>query len=229
LKFIISSGAAISESNKELLAQLLPHVVLKNIVGSSESGPQAEESETEEFTPRPGAVILAEDKSKIIDSSVEQIGWLATSGHIPLGYLNDAKKTSSTFPVVEGVRYSIPGDRVVSLGDGRFRFMGRDSLMINTGGEKVFVEEVEEALKAHPAVHDVLVVGRPSERWGQEVVAIVSFKVSPASDEELLAAASVKIARYKLPKAIIAVDTVQRSPAGKGDYRWAQSVASSAT
>ena len=229
LKFIISSGAAISESNKELLAQLLPHVVLKNIVGSSESGPQAEESETEEFIPRPGAVILAEDKSKIIDSSVEQIGWLATSGHIPLGYLNDAKKTSSTFPVVEGVRYSIPGDRVVSLGDGRFRFMGRDSLMINTGGEKVFVEEVEEALKAHPAVHDVLVVGRPSERWGQEVVAIVSFKVSPASDDELLAAASVKIARYKLPKAIIAVDTVQRSPAGKGDYRWAQSVASSAT
>jgi fatty-acyl-CoA synthase len=229
LKFIISSGAAISESNKELLAQLLPHVVLKNIVGSSESGPQAEESETEEFTPRPGAVILAEDKSKIIDSSIEQIGWLATSGHIPLGYLNDAKKTSSTFPVVEGVRYSIPGDRVVSLGDGRFRFMGRDSLMINTGGEKVFVEEVEEALKAHPAVHDVLVVGRPSERWGQEVVAIVSFKVSPASDDELLAAASVKIARYKLPKAIIAVDTVQRSPAGKGDYRWAQSVASSAT
>jgi fatty-acyl-CoA synthase len=229
LKFIISSGAAISESNKELLAELLPHVVLKNIVGSSESGPQAEESETEEFIPRPGAVILAEDKSKIIDSSVEQIGWLATSGHIPLGYLNDAKKTSSTFPVVEGVRYSIPGDRVVSLGDGRFRFMGRDSLMINTGGEKVFVEEVEEALKAHPAVHDVLVVGRPSERWGQEVVAIVSFKVSPASDDELLAAASVKIARYKLPKAIIAVDTVQRSPAGKGDYRWAQSVASSAT
>ena len=229
LKFIISSGAAISESNKELLAQLLPHVVLKNIVGSSESGPQAEESDTEEFTPRPGAVILVEDKSKIIDSSVEQIGWLATSGHIPLGYLNDATKTNSTFPVVEGVRYSIPGDRVVSLGDGHFRFMGRDSLMINTGGEKVFVEEVEEALKGHPAVHDVLVVGRRSERWGQEVVAIVSFKGSPASDEELLATASVKIARYKLPKAIIAVDTVQRSPAGKGDYRWAQSVAGSAT
>ena len=229
LKFIISSGAAISESNKELLAQLLPHVVLKNIVGSSESGPQAEESDTEEFTPRPGAVILVEDKSKIIDSSVEQIGWLATSGHIPLGYLNDATKTNSTFPLVDGIRYSIPGDRVVSLGDGHFRFMGRDSLMINTGGEKVFVEEVEEALKGHPAVHDVLVVGRRSERWGQEVVAIVSFKGSPASDEELLAIASDKIARYKLPKAIIAVDTVQRSPAGKGDYRWAQSVAGSAT
>ena len=107
--------------------------------------------------------------------------------------------------------------------------MGRDSLMINTGGEKVFVEEVEEALKGHPAVHDVLVVGRRSERWGQEVVAIVSFKGSPASDQELLATASAKIARYKLPKAIIAVDTVQRSPAGKGDYRWAQSVAGSAT
>jgi fatty-acyl-CoA synthase len=156
------------------------------------------------------------------------VGWLASSGHIPLGYLNDEKKTNATFPVVDGVRYSIPGDRVVSLGDGRFRFMGRDSLMINTGGEKVFVEEVEEAIKSHPAVHDVLVVGRPSERWGQEVVAIVSLKTSPVADDELLAAASVKIARYKLPKAIITVDNVQRSPAGKGDYRWAQSVAVSA-
>lgn len=229
LKYIISSGAAISELNKELLAQLLPHVDLKNIVGSSESGPQAEESDREDFTPRIGAVILSEDKSTIIDSSIEKIGWLATCGHIPLGYLNDATKTNATFPVVDGIRYSIPGDRVVSLGDGRFRFMGRDSLMINTGGEKVFVEEVEEALKAHPAVRDVLVVGRPSERWGQEVVAIVSLKVSSVADDELLAAASVKIARYKLPKAIIIVDNVQRSPAGKGDYRWATSVAGLAT
>lgn len=228
LKYLISSGAAISEANKALLAEQLPHVALKNIVGSSESGPQAEESDGDGFTPRVGAAILAEDKSRILDSGAERVGWLASSGHIPLGYLNDEKKTKATFPVVDGVRYAIPGDRVVSLGDGRFRFMGRDSLMINTGGEKVFVEEVEEAIKSHPAVHDVLVVGRPSERWGQEVVAIVSLMTSPVADDELLAAASVKIARYKLPKAIITVDNVQRSPAGKGDYRWAQSVAVSA-
>jgi len=227
LKYIISSGAAISEANKILLGEQLPHVVLKNVVGSSESGPQAEESDSDDFSPRVGAVILSEDKSEIIDSTVEQVGWLATFGHIPLGYLNDEAKTNATFPLIDGVRYSIPGDRVISRGDGRFRFMGRDSLMINTGGEKVFVEEVEEALKSHGSVHDVLVVGRPSERWGQEVVAIVSFKSSPASDEELIAAASTKIARYKLPKVIVTVDNVQRSPAGKGDYRWARTIAES--
>lgn len=225
LKHIISSGAAISDANKDALARLLPHVALKNVVGSSESGPQAEESDAEDFAPRPGAAILSEDRTRIIDAVEGEIGWLASSGHIPLGYLNDAVKSSATFPVVDGVRYSIPGDRVVSLGGGRFRFMGRDSMTINTGGEKVFAEEVEEALKAHPAVEDVLVVGRPSERWGNEIVAVVSFKSSPVDDQELLATASTKIARYKLPKDVVIVEKVLRSPAGKGDYRWAKSMA----
>lgn len=225
LRHIISSGAAISDANKEALARLLPHVSLKNVVGSSESGPQAEESDAEDFAPRPGAAILSEDRTRVIDAVEGEIGWLASSGHIPLGYLNDADKSRVTFPVVDEVRYSIPGDRVVSLGGGRFRFMGRDSMTINTGGEKVFAEEVEEALKAHPGVEDVLVVGRPSERWGNEIVAVVSFKAGPVENSELLATASTRIARYKLPKDVVVVDKVMRSPAGKGDYRWAKSMA----
>lgn len=229
LRFIISSGAAISEANKQAMATLLPHLVLKNVVGSSESGPQAEESDTDDFSPRPGAAILSEDRSKLIEAHVGEIGWLASSGHIPLGYLGDFEKSKMTFPIVDGVRYSIPGDRVESLGHGRFRFLGRDSMTINTGGEKVFAEEVEEALKSHPSVEDVLVVGRSSERWGREIVAVVSLKVDAVPFDELLSAAATKIARYKLPKAIVTVDKVFRSPAGKGDYRWALSVAEAAS
>lgn len=228
LRFIISSGAAISDANKQAMARLLPNLVLKNVVGSSESGPQAEESDTDDFSPRPGAVILSEDRSKLVNANAGEIGWLASSGHIPLGYLGDSKKTTMTFPVVDGIRYSIPGDRVESIGSGRFRFLGRDSMTINTGGEKVFAEEVEEALKAHPLVEDVLVVGRPSERWGKEIVAVVSFKNEAVPFDELISMAASKIARYKLPKAIVTVDKVYRSPAGKGDYRWAISVAEAA-
>lgn len=228
LRHIISSGAAISEANKQALSLLLPSVVLKNVVGSSESGPQAEESDTDDFSPRPGATILSEDRSRLADVSVGEVGWLASSGHIPLGYLGDKQKTDATFPVVDGVRYSVPGDRVISLGGGRFRFMGRDSMTINTGGEKVFAEEVEEALKVHPAVEDVLVVGRPSERWGNEIVAVVAFGANHVPFEELSSVAADRIARYKLPKVFVTVDKIRRSPAGKGDYRWAKSVAEAA-
>lgn len=227
LRFIISSGAAISAANREAVAKRLPHVKVKNVVGSSESGPQAEESETKDFSPRPGTVILAEDRSSVVSASEEQSGWLASYGHIPLGYLNDPAKSAAIFPVIDGQRYSVPGDRVQPLGGGRFRLLGRDSMVINTGGEKVFVEEVEEAIKAHPDVLDVLVVGRPSERWGNEIVAVVSSTGNTPSPKDLLEVASTRLARYKLPKDFVFVDKVLRSPAGKGDYRWAKSVVTS--
>lgn len=227
LRFIISSGAAISAANREAVAKRLPHVKVKNVVGSSESGPQAEESETKNFSPRPGTVILAEDLSSVVSASEEQSGWLASYGHIPLGYLNDPAKSAAIFPVIDGQRYSVPGDRVQPLGGGRFRLLGRDSMVINTGGEKVFVEEVEEAIKAHPDVLDVLVVGRPSERWGNEIVAVVSSTGNTPSPKDLLEVASTRLARYKLPKDFVFVDKVLRSPAGKGDYRWAKSVVTS--
>ena len=227
LRFIISSGAAISAANREAVAKRLPHVKVKNVVGSSESGPQAEESETKDFSPRPGTVILAEDRSSVVSASEEQSGWLASYGHIPLGYLNDPAKSAAIFPVIDGQRYSVPGDRVQPLGGGRFRLLGRDSMVINTGGEKVFVEEVEEAIKAHPDVLDVLVVGRPSERWGNEIVAVVSSTGNTPSPKDLLEVVSTRLARYKLPKDFVFVDKVLRSPAGKGDYRWAKSVVTS--
>ena len=227
LRFIISSGAAISAANREAVAKRLPHVKVKNVVGSSESGPQAEESEPKDFSPRPGTVILAEDRLSVVSASEEQSGWLASYGHIPLGYLNDPAKSAAIFPVINGQRYSVPGDRVQPLGGGRFRLLGRDSMVINTGGEKVFVEEVEEAIKAHLDVLDVLVVGRPSERWGNEIVAVVSSIGNAPSPKDLLEVASTRLARYKLPKDFVFVDKILRSPAGKGDYRWAKSVVTS--
>jgi acyl-CoA synthetase (AMP-forming)/AMP-acid ligase II len=227
LRFIISSGAAISASNRDAVAKRLPHVKVKNVVGSSESGPQAEESETKDFSPRPGTVILAEDRLSVVSASDEQSGWLASCGHIPLGYLNDPAKSAAIFPVIDGQRYSVPGDRVKPLGGGRFQLLGRDSMVINTGGEKVFVEEVEEAIKAHLDVLDVLVVGRPSERWGNEIVAVVSSTGNTPSPEDLLEVAATRLARYKLPKDFVFVDKIHRSPSGKGDYRWAKSVVTS--
>jgi acyl-CoA synthetase (AMP-forming)/AMP-acid ligase II len=153
----------------------------------------------------------------------ESGGWLARKGHIPLGYLGDPAKTERTFPVIDGVRWAVPGDRANLLEDGRIQLLGRESVTINSGGEKIFVEEVERAVAAHPAVRDVVVAGRPSERWGSEVVAIVQVEDGAmVTDDELLAESARHVARYKLPKAILRVPSVQRSPAGKADYRWAK-------
>ena len=145
---------------------------------------------------------------------------------MPLGYLGDAAKTARTFPVIDGVRFSVPGDRAIINAEGQIVLLGRDGVTINSGGEKIFVEEVERALAEHPAVRDVIVVGRPSERWGSEVVAVVQLEEGvEASDAELVAEAEKHIARYKVPKAIIRVSSVQRSPSGKADYRWAKAQA----
>ena len=124
------------------------------------------------------------------------------------------------------MRWAIPGDRAEILDDGRIVLLGRDSVTINTGGEKVFVEEVERALIHDPAVREAIVVGRPSTRWGSEVVAVVALD-EDASDESLLAEAAKHLARYKLPKEFIRVPAVVRSPSGKANYRWAKSVATS--
>jgi fatty-acyl-CoA synthase len=124
--------------------------------------------------------------------------------------------------VVDGVRYAVAGDRARVLADGSLELHGRDSVTINTGGEKVFAEEVEQAIKRHPDVFDVVVVGRPSERWGQEVVAVVQLRAgTDPSDDDLRAVAAGHVARYKLPKAVVRVPAVERSPSGKPDYRWA--------
>jgi fatty-acyl-CoA synthase len=178
------------------------------------------------FTPTASVTVLDEALTRPLTPGEDEVGWYAKTGRIPLGYLCDQEKTERTFPVVDGKRWSVPGDRARWRTDGTVELLGRDSVTINTGGEKVFAEEVEAALLTHPAVADVIVVGRPSDRWGEEVVAVVSLEDPDATDEALLAAAAEHIARFKLPKAIVRVPAVVRSPAGKADYRWARDAAS---
>jgi fatty-acyl-CoA synthase len=142
---------------------------------------------------------------------------------VPLGYLKDEPKTAATFPIIGGVRYAVPGDRAYWRADGSIEVLGRDSVTINSGGEKIFAEEVENALKLHPAVYDAVVCGRASERWGQEVVAIVRFAEGAIpTDRELLDHCGAHLARYKLPKEFLRREEIVRSPSGKADYRWAK-------
>jgi 3-oxocholest-4-en-26-oate---CoA ligase len=151
------------------------------------------------------------------------MGWLAQRGYVPLGYKGDAAKTAATFPVIDGIRYAIPGDRARHRADGVIELLGRDSVTINSGGEKIFVEEVETAIASHPSVADVVVTGRPSERWGQEVVAVIALAADAHADaSDLTAHAAKTLARYKLPKAIVFRAAIERSPSGKADYRWAR-------
>jgi fatty-acyl-CoA synthase len=167
--------------------------------------------------------VLSDDLTRELAAGDPELGWLAKSGNLALGYLGDAAKTTRTYPVVAGVRYAVPGDRARLRDDGIIELHGRDSVTINSGGEKIFAEEVEAAIKAHPGVYDCVVAGRPSERWGNEVVAVVRIREGHDVDEaSLLAEAERHIARYKLPKAFVFVPEIVRSPAGKADYRWAK-------
>ena len=127
------------------------------------------------FNAGPDTLVAAEDFGSMLPPGHDGMGWLAQRGYVPLGYKGDAAKTAATFPVIEGVRYAVPGDRARHRDDGHIELLGRDSVTINSGGEKIFVEEVETAIASHPAVADVVVTGRPSERWGQEVVAVVAL------------------------------------------------------
>src|SRR5438874_12304522 len=205
-------------------------------MGSSEGGGQmtqvvtaGSEVTTGTFTPAPGTCVVSEDLTQLLEPGSETIGWVAKKGNVPLGYLGDAEKSARTFPVIDGVRYSVPGDRGRQHADGIVEMLGRDSVTINSGGEKIFAEEVEAALGHHPDVYDAVVCGRASEQWGQEVVAIVQLRedVHPSAELEqsLLDECAKHIARYKLPKEFIFVDNVVRSPAGKADYRWAKEIA----
>ena len=229
-----NGGAPLSPTVRERLLALLPNVIVLDSVGSSESGvllatisskDQAAPTDTATFTPEEGTAVVSADCSTVLRPGDGE-GWLARKGWVPLGYLGDAEKTARTFPTIDGERWSIPGDRADYLPDGRIKLLGRDSVTINSGGEKIFAEEVERAVASHPAVYDVTVTGRPSERWGNEVVAIVQLaEGKSATDAELAEACKPYIAKYKIPKAFIRVDKVLRSPSGKADYRWAKAVA----
>lgn len=229
---ITNGGAPLSPTVRDRLLAALPNLMIMDAVGASESGAQmttvatkGSDVATATFTPLDDTTVVAADFSRVLQPG-EGDGWLARRELVPLGYLGDAEKTARTFPTIDGVRWSIPGDKARLLADGRIELLGRDSVTINSGGEKIFAEEVERAVASHPAVYDVTVAGRPSERWGNEVVAIVQFaEGKSATDDELAEACKSHIAQYKIPKAFIRVDKVMRSPSGKADYRWAKSVA----
>jgi 3-oxocholest-4-en-26-oate---CoA ligase len=226
----VSGGAALSASVKARLLERLPDMALVDGLGASETGQQATQISgaaspvsTGTFTPGPGMCIVDETLTRLLEPGSHELGWLAQQGRVPLGYLGDEAKTARTFPVLDGVRYSVPGDRARYTPEGLLDLQGRDSVTINSGGEKIFAEEVEAALMAHPDVYDAVVAGRPSERWGNEVVAVVQLRSgSTATVDDLLAESEKHLARYKLPKQIVLVDHVVRSPAGKADYRWAR-------
>jgi 3-oxocholest-4-en-26-oate---CoA ligase len=229
LAVVANGGALLTPTAKQRLIDAKPGLIVVDGVGSSETGAQMTHMSapgavsTGTFNAGPDTFVAAEDLSAILDPGHDGIGWLAQRGYVPLGYKGDAAKTAATFPVIDGVRYSVPGDRARHLADGAIELLGRDSVTINSGGEKIFVEEVETAIASHPAVADVVVSGRPSERWGQEVVAIVALVDGASADaQELIDHAAGSIARYKLPKAVVFRPVIERSPAGKADYRWAR-------
>ncbi|HTN80397.1 MAG TPA: acyl-CoA synthetase [Acidimicrobiales bacterium] len=238
LTVLLSGGAPLSAPLKQEFLKHLPALIVVDGLGSSEAGGQMQHvsaggaASTGTFVLSPGNHVLSADLTHELGEGDDEIGWLAKSGRLALGYLGDAEKTARTYPVVDGVRYAVPGDRARLCPGNIVELHGRDSVTINSGGEKIFAEEVEHALRHHPAVYDVVVAPRPSDRWGQEVVAIVRLRegvdASDALEAELLDESEKHIARYKLPKAFVFVDEVVRSPSGKADYRWARTTATDA-
>ena len=234
LKVIGSGGAIFSLPLKQAFLELLPGIMIADGFGASETGAQGAS-----FLSAGGSVgggdfnmdlahtfVVDDGLTRRLDPGAGTIGWLARSGHIPLGYLGDEAKTRKTYPTIGGVRCAIPGDRAALNDDGTIKVLGRESVCINSGGEKIFAEEVEQALKRHPAVYDVLVTGTPSERWGEQVTAVVALRPdATASEDELRDAAGAELARYKLPRAFVFVDAVKRAPTGKPDYAWAKAIA----
>ena len=226
LAMIGTGGAATNLKHQDALLELLPQLTLINGYGSSETGNMGFghsrcDNRTDTFTLREGGLVLSEDYTHFVAPGQDEVGWAAREGRIPLGYFEDPEATRKTFPVVDGKRVVISGDRAALEVDGTLRLYGRDSLVVNTGGEKVFVEEVEEVLRAHTDIADALVVGRPSERWGDELVALVQPR-DAGVPESLGDYCASHLARFKVPKEFIVVDHVHRLGNGKADYRWAK-------
>ncbi len=224
-----TGGAATNPKHQAALLEHMPHITIINGFGSSETGNMGfghsqRGAPRDTFELRAGGLVLSQDYTRFLDPGEDEVGWVARSGRIPLGYFDDAEGTLKTFPRVDGQRVVISGDRAKVEYDGTLRLLGRDSLVINTGGEKVFVEEVEEVLRAHPDVQDALVVGRPSERWGHEVVALIAVRegIDDVDREQLHEHCAEHLARFKAPKEFIVVDEVRRLGNGKADYRWAK-------
>ena len=234
LRAITSSGVTWSPETKRGLLAQLPKVTLIDSLGASEGiMTRTETRASDDIAParfKAGdRLAVVTDDGDVVRPGDERVGMLGVGGPIPLGYYKDAEKTAATFRTVEGRRYSIPGDYATVDPDGTIRLLGRGSACINTGGEKVYPEEVELALRAHPDVFDCVVVGVPDRRWGEMVVALVQPADTSTIDESDLAAhCRATLAGYKVPKHFVRVDSLQRSPAGKPDYKLLRNIAEEA-
>ncbi|MER8237132.1 acyl-CoA synthetase [Streptomyces sp. NPDC101490] len=226
-----SSGAIMSETVRAQLQELMPHVLLLNNFGSTESGSNGRA--TDDSGPAKGFRLHVNERTQVVDPATlapvapGETGRLAQRGHVPLGYYNDPAKTAETFFERDGLRWVLLGDMATVDASGVVTVLGRGSQCINTGGEKVYPEEVEQALKAHPDVYDALVAGVPDARWGSHVAAVVQLRADapPLDLASLQEHCRARLAGYKVPRQLVLTDRVQRSPSGKADYRWARTVA----
>ncbi|MFD9637184.1 acyl-CoA synthetase [Streptomyces violascens] len=231
---VSSSGAIMSETVRDQLQALAPNVLILNNFGSSESGSNGKA--TDDSGPEKGFRLEVNERTQVVDPvthepvAVGEPGRLAQRGHVPLGYYNDPAKTAETFFQKGTERWVLLGDMATVDEDGIVTVLGRGSQCINTGGEKVYPEEVEQALKSHPDVYDALVAGVPDAKWGSHVAAVV--QVREGAPEPTLAAIQThcrtKLAGYKVPRQLVITPAIQRSPSGKADYRWARTVAAEA-
>jgi acyl-CoA synthetase (AMP-forming)/AMP-acid ligase II len=235
LQLLGSGGAILSADVKERLLEAIPSVLaITEAIGSSESPVQAvavarrdgEKGQTLRFDARETTMVV-DDELRPIETGSGVVGRLATRGRVPLGYYRDEEKSARTFVEIDGARWALPGDMATVDADGSIRLLGRGSMCINTGGEKVYPEEVEAAVRSHPEIADAIVVGAPDERFGQRVVVVAAARHpdSPPALDEIQHHCREHLAGYKLPRALVIVDHVERSPAGKPDYRWAAAVA----
>jgi fatty-acyl-CoA synthase len=233
LRLISSGGAMLSEHNKRRFQAHLPEVIIFDVLGSSETGQQGlnisrdqQVASSVDFEMVDGSAVLDSDLCKKLQAGSDDTGWMAQSGHVALGYFNDPAKTAKTFPVIDGVRYSVPGDRARVNADGGVHLLGRESVTINSGGEKVFAEEVESVIKRIDGVGDAQVFGMPCERFGQQVTALVALYGSEAVSLDLIQGhCRDALANYKIPRQVFEVARIERTPTGKPDYEWAKSVA----
>ncbi|MGV9408406.1 acyl-CoA synthetase [Nocardia sp. NPDC003693] len=226
---VIASGAALlSQPVKNRLLEQFPGALVSDSIGSSETGFGGIGFATKDDDPGRGPRVQVGRGAVVVDDSGIPVppgeqGWLAKTGAVPLGYYKDEEKSRRLFKTVDGARMVVTDDRARVESDGSITLIGRGNMVINTGGEKVFVEEVESVLKAHPSVFDAVVVGVPHERWGQQVAAVIATTEGAVLDFEALTGhVRAHLAGYKTPRTLWIATTVTRSPSGKPDYRWAK-------
>jgi acyl-CoA synthetase (AMP-forming)/AMP-acid ligase II len=232
---VSSAGAILSQAVRDKLQQRLPKTMLMDNFGASETGFQG--TGVAGSSPDKGLRFSVNQRTTVLDDDLREIepgsdaiGRVAQRGHVPLGYYKDKEKTAASFVTIDGERFVLLGDMARVEADGTIAVLGRGAVCINTGGEKVYPEEVEAVLKAHPAVYDAVVTGVPDERFGQRVAAVVQLRpgVEAPGESDIVDYARAHVAGYKAPRHVVVVPEIRRSPSGKADYPWAARIAAEA-